>query len=160
MNTEQVAREEKKVFASRWGYYPCDYDTYIRLKKLAEHVRRALHMSHAWKRWARKLPHNRVARQRLRNDKGQCVGYRVIGLIPEPQIDPVFPDVTTTPDWKQWRTGKMPKIIVGDDGVLADYQRARFPKATPEAVEPLQISLKRIADLEARIAAATQQKAE
>src|SRR5262245_19500805 len=47
----------------RWGYYPCPYELYRKLKRLnllALHARRR---SAAWERWYRKLPHNRKGQE-------------------------------------------------------------------------------------------------
>src|SRR6267142_2725288 len=75
---------------SRWGWYPCDYETFLLLKKLHAFYWRALRRYAEWQRWHRKQPHNRVIRQRLVDDRGRKVGSRIVGPRPEPWLCPVF----------------------------------------------------------------------
>ena len=67
------------MFQSRWGFHPCDYATFRKLKFLRHLHQKALRMAHAWECWNRKDPHNRVLRRRIRNAKGQTLGYEPPG---------------------------------------------------------------------------------
>src|SRR5262245_9109067 len=78
------------VFQSRWGFHPCDFSAYRKLKLLNHLLLRARRMAAAWERWHRKDPHNRVTRGRIRNEKGQTVGYEPPVPRAEPAICPVF----------------------------------------------------------------------
>ncbi len=78
------------MFQSRWGFHPCDYQTFRKLKLLIQVYLQTVRLAHAWQRWKRKDPHNRVMRRRIRNDKGQTIGYEPPVPMPEPKICPVF----------------------------------------------------------------------
>ena len=54
-----------EVHRSRWGYYPYDYETYLKLKQLNRIYYKALKQSARWERWARKAPQNRVYRKHI-----------------------------------------------------------------------------------------------
>jgi hypothetical protein len=62
------------TFRSRWGFHPCDYATYRKLKLLNLVYHRAVRLAHAWERWQRKAPHNRVRRHRIRDEQGRTIG--------------------------------------------------------------------------------------
>jgi hypothetical protein len=47
------------TFKSRWGYHPCDYALYLKLKRLAKGYWQARRLVAAHRRWIRKRPHNR-----------------------------------------------------------------------------------------------------
>jgi len=42
------------VFESKWGFHPCDYQTYLKLKFLNRAYSLALKARGAWERWERK----------------------------------------------------------------------------------------------------------
>jgi hypothetical protein len=79
-----------QVHKSRWGYHPCDYETFLLLKKLNAFYQRALHRYAVWKRWSRKQPHNRVIRKRILDAQGCKVRSEVVGPMPEPCLCPFF----------------------------------------------------------------------
>ena len=78
------------MFRSRWGFHPCDYATCRKLKLLNRLYLRAVRLAHAWARWQRKDLHNRVVRRRIRNEKGQTVGYAPPVPLPEPKLCPLL----------------------------------------------------------------------
>ena len=45
---------------SRFGYHPCDYSLFVKLKYLHKHYWIALRQFHTWHRWFRKEPQNRI----------------------------------------------------------------------------------------------------
>ena len=53
------------MFQSRFGFHPCDYQTYRKLKFLNQVCLKAIRLAHAWTRWKRKDPQNRVSPLRL-----------------------------------------------------------------------------------------------
>src|SRR5262245_65518005 len=75
---------------SRWGWHPCDYATFLLLKQLNARYEKALRLFSAWKRWQRKMPRNRVIRETIRDGRGRKIGSRIIGVCPEPRLDPLF----------------------------------------------------------------------
>ncbi len=120
------------MFQSRWGFHPCDYATFRKLKFLRHLHQKALRMAHAWERWNRKDPHNRVLRRRIRNAKGQTLGYEPPGALPEPRICPVFSQKVLEKRYVDkksdlFREGFPMEIIVTDDlgiaGALADARK-------------------------------------
>src|SRR5262245_7884384 len=78
------------VHRSRWGWHPCDYATFRLLRELNLRCERALRQFAAWQRWQRKLPHNRLIRRVVRDDRGKKVGREVVGPMPEPPLPAVF----------------------------------------------------------------------
>jgi hypothetical protein len=127
------------VYQSRWGYHPCDYETYLLLKKLNGFYEQALRAFAAWQRWARKEPQNRVRRRHVRNDKGQKIRTEAIGPLPEPRLPALFcikarivrHDARHGPK-EGWRLSLNHSLAVAEV-----YRKARKPAATPEAVTPL-----------------------
>src|SRR5262245_16124566 len=47
------------TFKSRWGFHPCDYPLYLKLKRIAKGYWQARRKVAAHQRWAGKKPHNR-----------------------------------------------------------------------------------------------------
>jgi hypothetical protein len=131
------------MFQSRWGFHPCDYQTYRKLKFLNQVYLQAIRLAHAWERWYRKDPHNRVMRRRIRNEKGQTIGYEPPVSLPEPKICPVFSQKVFEKRFvdkkgKFSREGFMEeKVVVNDCWIAADYASARKPAAHQAAVQPL-----------------------
>lgn len=124
------------VFRSKWGFHPCDYQTYLLLKELNRLYEKAKRAYAAWRRWARKLPHNRVMRRWLRNPEGQRIGRQALGPQPEPRLPRLF---CTRTQVVQSTTGNRLGVRVAFDGlgVPAAYRTARTPVACAEAVRPL-----------------------
>lgn len=142
----------QSVFPSRFGFHPCDYPTYRKLKFLNLVYLRAVLLAHAWERWKRKDPQNRVRRCRIRNEKGQTIGYTDPVPIPEPPICPVFSrrvQETRFVDKKgnHFKDGFLDEKVMTDDPQIAtDYSAARRPMPEPGAVRPLRSSLAEIDD--------------
>ena len=51
---------ENEKLRSRFGYHPCDYELYLKLKFLHKHYWIAVRQFHHWHRWFRKEPQNRI----------------------------------------------------------------------------------------------------
>jgi hypothetical protein len=47
------------TYQSRWGFHPCDYATYLQLRRIHKAYWQARRKVAAQRRWARKLPQNR-----------------------------------------------------------------------------------------------------
>jgi hypothetical protein len=131
------------MFQSRWGFHPCDYETYRKLRFLNQLYLKAVRMAHAWERWKRKDPHNRVMRRRIRNEKGQTIGYEPPVPRPEPSIcsvfsQKVFEQCHVDKKGSFSREGFMEEKVVTDGHwIPAAYASARIPVADPAEVRHL-----------------------
>lgn len=133
-------------FQSRWGFHPCDYATFRKLKFLNLVYQRAVHLAHAWMRWKRKDPHNRVIRRRIRNAKGQTVGYEPPLPMAEPPICPMFSRKVQGKGFVD-KKGTEETVVTDEPRVATDYSTARKPASEPGAVAPLSLSLAEIDEL-------------
>lgn len=112
------------TFEGKWGFYPCEWATYRKLKQLNMALTRARRLAANWNRWDRKLSHNRVMRKKIRNEAGQVVGFEAPVPMPEPPLCPVFG-------------------LSRREDIEADYRKARYPVGK-EDVKPLALSLAEI----------------
>lgn len=112
-----------KTHESRWGHYPCDYETYRKLKYINKWYWETIYARADLERWERKEPQNRVIRRWIRNDKRQKIGHEVVGVRPEPKTCPHFG--------------------FNDNKFGYDYELARYP-AAKELVRPLANSINQI----------------
>jgi hypothetical protein len=112
---------------SRYGYHPCDYATWQKLKLLEKCYWQTVRDFHRWWRWQRKQPENRRG--------------------PEPRFCPVFvldrPWVRPRRFHGQDGVRYYPKTLV-DHGILELFAAARLPQAEPPA--PLDASRLRLID--------------
>ena len=107
---------ETNEMKSRFGYHPCSYETFRKLKDLHKAYWQAVRDFHRWFRWDRKESQNQ----------------------PEPKYCSLFLE---NKGWLRYtvsddghRRGKyFPKKLI-DHGIIELYQQARMPSATP--VEP------------------------
>lgn len=112
---------------SRWGYHPCQYGLYEKLRFLHKHYWKTVYDFHRWHRWARKEPQNRIG--------------------PEPRFLEEFVNdsVWFKPITVRGESGyKIYPKTVTDHGVVELYQRARMPQ--PEPVDPFEDSIVRQID--------------
>lgn len=135
------------VFQSRWGFHPCDYATFLKLKKLHARYWQALRQYAQWRRWQRKQPQNRVLRQWIRDAQGRRIGRRIIGPWPEPPLDPLFcvreqVESHFAEDGRLVREGQLvERVLFREHGIPEAYRLARTPVAAPELVRELPVSL-------------------
>ncbi len=138
---------------SRWGFHPCEYTTYRKLKYLSLVQQRAVRMAHAWQRWKGKDPANRVSRRRLRNDRGQSIGYGPPTPLPEPRLCTVFAQKISEKCFVDkkgtyFKDGFLDdKVVVTGQWIAGDYAAARTPLAQAAAVRPLSHTIAEIDDL-------------
>lgn len=132
MQHQTQIQTQAQTFQSRWGYHPCDYETFKKLKLISKAYRKAIVMVSRWKRWKRKDPKNRVIRQKIRNDMGQVIGYEQPTPMPEPKICTVFTTLTPPEPNNQHRY-----LITTGSEWLSEYSQARKPQLSPSAVKPL-----------------------
>jgi hypothetical protein len=141
------------VFRSRWGFHPCEYTTYRKLKLLNRVLERAVRLAHAWKRWSRKDPHNRVCRRRIRDAAGRTIGYGEPIPLAEPPLCPVFSRKVHERRFVDRKghcrkEGHLEETVVTDDRQIAsDYSTARRPAANPGSVRPLHCTVAQIDEL-------------
>ena len=144
------------AFRSRWGWHPCDYATFVLLKRLHAAYWRALRRYATWQRWHRKMPHNRVLRRRVRDAQGRKIGVEVLGPWPEPPLPSLFctrRQVLTHwgEDGKPLQEGRLTEKVVFDDlGVPAAYRAARHPAATEQEVTPPLLTAEEVRSLAAQ----------
>jgi hypothetical protein len=103
------------------------------LKELNKRWERARCQAAAWRRWARKLPHNRVRWPRMRDAAGRVIGYVPAEPIPEPPSNPEFCRKVERP------SGQVEVILSGEEIAIA-YRLARYPKPTEADVVPLPLT--------------------
>jgi hypothetical protein len=100
--------------------------------------------------WKRKDPRNRVTRRRIRNAKGQTIGYEPPSPFAEPRLCPIFSHKVleqrhVDKKGNLFREGFLDEKIVTDDLEIAcDYAGARKPAKEPSDVRPLHVSIESI----------------
>lgn len=114
------------TFTQTWNnrtyYYPCDRETYHKIRRLRYLWFKTIQRFAAWERWARKLPHNRIQRQTLRKD-GKPIGRREVYVdgkpvyIPEPRV----PEFMLETLWNRKK--------VGHAWVEEMYRAAKHPQS-------------------------------
>lgn len=145
MTTTQNIQKNKfnqDAYQSRWGWHSCDHETYLKLKKLKKLYFKALHRNAEWERWVRKQPQNQVLRKWFRNDKGQKTHFEIVGPMVEPKIYPVFGGKRYVPKGEH---------ALNDMGVLDAYNNARTPRATPDEVKPIGLTIEQINNMLAHL---------
>jgi len=132
----------QNVNKSRFGFHACNYDIFLKLKKLKKMYFKALYRNADWTRWSNKHPQNRVLRKWIRNDKGQRIGFNVIGPMEEPKVYPIFGGRHYVPQGEH---------ALNDMGVLEAYNTARTPYITAEEVKPLKLTIEQINNMLAHL---------
>lgn len=138
---------ESEVNQGKYGFYPCNHATYLKLKELNKHVTKALSQCANWYRWARKAPHNRVNRIRK---TGVVIGPRL-----EPTVNPLF---FTKKEYEthlsrngEYFKNKIKEETLESTGfislIMCDYRNARYPVQDSKDVESLDLSLEKIDEL-------------
>jgi hypothetical protein len=115
------------VNRSRFGFHPCDYQTFRKLKTLHKRYWQTVKAFAEWKRWDRKEPQNRVIRKWNRDEKRRKIGFEIVGPRPEPKYCPFFVN----------------RFWTEDHGIIEAYQQARRPVKEDE-VQPLNLSVEEI----------------
>ncbi len=134
------------VVEGRFGFYPCDYDTYQKLRKIYGAYLRSLSQNANWLRWTNKQPQNRVIRRWKRDAQGRRCGCEIVGPRPEPKVNPLFWDM------KVFRSGSgnfsyPAKIVNLTNKLEFDYKNAKYPKKSADVVSPLFLSMEEIDSL-------------
>ena len=137
----------------KWGWYPCDRETYHKLKKLNMALTKALSKKSAWERWDRKEPQNRVIRSKIRNSSGQVVGYQAPVSMPEPEVCGIFcqklvKNVKFGKKGRYYKDGCDETFVeIDSQSIYENYRRARFPVATEVECVELSLTAKEIDEL-------------
>lgn len=105
---------ETQSFNSRWGFHPCAYELFLKLKRLHKWYWQTVYGFHRWHRWWRKQEQNRTG--------------------PEPTYCQAF--VENRPWIKPAKFHgedgyKIYPKTVTDRGIVELYQRARRPQPEP-----------------------------
>jgi len=137
---------ESKVFKSRWGHHPCDYKTFLELKKLNYLYFKALKMRARWERWDRKEPQNRTIKKWKRDLLGRKIGKEIIGHQLEPKLDNIFLEKKITQGYVWDRETQ--KYVLKDYeivkiiniNIMEEYQKAKHPKKNKEDIVELKLT--------------------
>ncbi len=112
---------------SRWGFHPCNYELFHKLKRLHRWYWQTVYDFHRWHRWWRKEVQNRVGTEPV-----FCADFV--------QDKPWFKPVRIHGE----AACKVYQKTVVDCGIVDLYQQARMPKSEPvelfetEAVERIE----------------------
>jgi hypothetical protein len=123
------------MIKGKYGYYPCNYEMYKKLKRLNLLYFDAMKSKNKWERWYKKDPHNRVTRQKLRDSSGRVVGYEAPLPVAEPEVCPIFCKKITYSSFRDKKGNyhkdgvDLVKIEMQPD-VFNWYCRARYPAVT------------------------------
>jgi len=103
------------------------------LKELNRLWLRSRYQAASWRRWHRKLPHNRIRRRRIRDETGRTIGYSE----PEPLLEPALPVAFCRK--VELPSGRV-ELVLDDARVESAYRHARYPSPTADSVKPLPMS--------------------
>jgi len=83
---------QENIHQGKYGYYPCDKETFLKLKALYKEYVKAQHQGAAWHRWARKSPKNRIIKHYISDEvKGRIL--KSTEMQKEPKICPYFLEI-------------------------------------------------------------------
>lgn len=122
----EMLTPSRGVTRGRWGFHPCDYETFKKLKALHKEYWRAVRQRSAWFAWEAKQPQNRVRRPKIRNEQGQVTGHGD----PVPWVEPELSKIFFIP-CRRSKGRVRPEI---SHAILKHYQDARKPVPLREAV--------------------------
>mgnify|MGYP003394881018 CR=1 FL=1 len=106
------------VVKGRFGFHPCDYETYLKLKAIKKRYWQSVYTDARHDRWERKFPKNRKGQEPPK----ACphIGIRVWGWRNAPDGSKVYGKVPAKPD----------------QHLLDWFEMARTPQATEAEVKP------------------------
>lgn len=134
--TDQPVKNSNGVqtYQGRWGYYPCKYETFRKLKRLNYLCLKARIEGARWFRWGRKAEHNRKYEEPQLPEK-LCTFSNV------PQTGYVRYDL----NW--WNHSQYLRFTSTLIAIETAYETARFPKETRDLVTPLRYSAEEIDEM-------------
>jgi hypothetical protein len=139
----RCANVPEGVFQGRFGFHPCDYETFKMLKTIKKHYYQSLRQAGNAKRYYRKEPRNLFTKRPIRNEAGQVVRREKDQPIPRPVVHPTFIDISTITACPTRKTG----TYVKHADMVTAFNYARMPQATAREVRPLSVSKDRIREL-------------
>ena len=125
-----MTTQNANVFETRFGFVPCDYEHYKKLRRLQYLYLLSRKADAAHERWSRKAPQNRVERRWIRNQQGQKVKRIAVGPLAQPKGGLEMFNKRYGTSWSSPTLGEQ---------VVADYRNAKYPKSS--AVEVGQVIL-------------------
>jgi len=147
MTQEKITNDNGlEVYKGKWGYYPCNYKTFLKLKEINKHYEKSKRDAKTWYRWARKIKSNRkgvkpeVSSVFCELVSADSVKYKYSEksgpfrkLVDEKGYTYVPVGIYEYPkDHKYWmeRIGwnHPQQIVVRDHGIVKAYKNARTPK--------------------------------
>ncbi len=168
-NVIEINDQGLETYRSNWGYHPCNYETFLKLKMLYKAYHASQSRAKAWFRWARKMDRNRKGNEPqvlpvfnelvpsqgirsysnertmhstwLKTDKGTAYAYEIpMGYEPE-EVKASWGTYT-----RQKSTGRNhdKTVVVRSHAIEEAYRQARIPAKSPEDVRPLIIPLAQI----------------
>jgi len=141
----------------KYGWYPCDRETYHKLKKLNMALTQAIRKKSAWDRWDRKEPQNRVIRTKIRDSLRRVIGFQEPVPMPEPEVYGIFcqkvvKNVKVGKKGQYYKDG-CDETFVEMNGlsICEDYKKSRYPVATKEECVELSLNTAQINELYSRL---------
>lgn len=128
--TSKPGKFGNNAMFSNYGYHPCDYTTFRKLKQLHKRYWETVYAVGRWVRWDRKTVHQHG---------------------PEPEYCPIF--VEEQGEWRPcthkngdetFKGMKYYPKTLNDHGVIEAYQQARMPVENADDVKPLKLSVEQI----------------
>lgn len=116
----------KESIKGRFGYHSADYETYKKLKFLYKHYWQAVYDCAKFDRWDRKTVYQTGPEPQV------CPYYHVFSRKPIPYCRKGVNGVRWVSHW------------ISDHWIVEAYHNSRTPKASPEAVKPLEMSQEKI----------------
>ncbi len=124
----------KEVHMSKFGFHPCSYEVYLKLKELKKLFWLAAYQYGAWRRWERKEPQNRFYWNNLHGSREGASKERSDRPILEPLRCPVWQPLC------RWDSNAR----LNDKGLLEAYEAARMPQKNATDVKPLGLTVEEI----------------
>jgi hypothetical protein len=147
------------IHQGKYGFYPCDWEVYHKLKVINMAFTKAISQKAAWERWDRKRPQNRVIRFKIKDAQGRVIGYENPIPMPEPEVCPIFCNkIVKKVQWDKQNNYHKDGIEetfmeLSTLPIYEDYRRARYPVQAEEAVEFLSLSSQLIDELYRKVTA-------
>jgi hypothetical protein len=130
------------VHQSKWGYHPCDHETFLKYKQLYALALADWKRAKAFWRYWRKQPQNRFAKGVVRSMDGRPIATIKGAPLPEPREPYFCPNVLRADgEWVLQKDIQTFYYIHRDrdhrpaaphELLLADYRTARMPYSDPK----------------------------
>jgi hypothetical protein len=134
------------AYKSKWGYHPCSFEVYQKLKQLYKIIWEAVRYHRKWQRWNEKKKENRKVYEVIRDETGRKKKKKATGNASEPPICPLFSHKRfairpTDFDGERVFLGREDyDLLFIDHYIISAYHAARIPRESEEEVDPLPLS--------------------